>query len=347
MPPPVRLKDIATQAKVSVATVSLALRDSTLISAATRARVVALARTLEYRAHPYVSAYMSWRRKRGGLRHPSIALLHHYDTAEGWRKHGSSSVREMHRGVIEQIRVHGYSVEELWLKVARPRRLLEILRARAVSGLIFAPVAAKTIRYEIPWDEFSAVQIGTGPSGLELPRVVHNHYQGALDAVRQCAARGYRGPGLVIDQAHDDRLQHVWRAGFTMGVEECGFPRHSVYLMSEVRPDPPSLRAWVMREKPDVVVTNLHHMLETQLREWGFSAPQDLGLVSLSVPALGDRVTGIEQNAALIGSRATDLLAGALQLHRTGVLPEAITTLVNGRWNEGETLRTSTRKIRG
>ncbi len=337
MPTPVRLKDIAARARVSVATVSLALRDSTLISAATRARIVALAGTLGYTPHPYVSAYMSWRRKRGALRHPSIAILHYYDTADGWRNHGSSSLREMHRGVTEQIRVHGYSVQELWPGAAQPRRLLGILRTRAVSGLIFAPIAAKTLRYELPWDEFSAVQIGTGPAGLELPRVTSNHYQGALDAVRQCMSGNYRRPGLVIDRAHDDRLQHVWRAGFEMGAAECGFPRNLVELMSEQRPDLRGLRAWIKLKRPDVIVTNLHHVVEKLLGELGLKVPRDMGLVSLSVPVIGDRVTGIEQNSYLIGTRAIDLLAGALQLHRTGVLPEAITTTVNGRWNPGET----------
>ncbi len=228
----VRLKDIAARARVSVATVSLALRDSALISPATRARLVALAGEMGYRAHPYVSAYMSWRRNRGSLRHPSIALLHPYATADGWRKHGSVSLREMHRGVTDQIPTHGYTAQEFRLGAERPRRLLEILRTRGITGLVFAPVAEKTTRYEFPWDEFSAVQIGTGPTGLELPRISHHHYQGALDAVRRCAERGYRRPGLVLDRAHDERLGHVWRAGFEMGAEEGGFARNSVWLMS-------------------------------------------------------------------------------------------------------------------
>ena len=142
MPTPVRLKDIAVCAGVSVATVSLALRNSALISVATRLRIATLAGKLGYIAHPYVSAFMSWRRKGGALQHPSIAVLHHFETADGWRRHDSASVRELHRGVIEQIRVHGYSVQELWLGSAPPRRLLEILRARAVSGLVLAPATS-------------------------------------------------------------------------------------------------------------------------------------------------------------------------------------------------------------
>jgi DNA-binding LacI/PurR family transcriptional regulator len=244
----------------------------------------------------------------------------------------------MHRGVTDQIRIHGYAAQEFRLGAERPSRLLEILRARGITGLVFAPVAEKTQRYDFPWDEFSAVQLGTGPAGLELPRVAHHHFHGALEAVRRCAEHGYRRPGLVLDRAHDERLGHVWRAGFEMGAEACGFARNVVWLMSEQRPDLPSLRAWLKLKKPDVIVTNLHEMFERLLGEVGLTVPHDVGLVSLSVPALGHRVTGIEQNSTLIGARAIDLLAGALQLHRTGLLPEAISTLVNGRWNPGETL---------
>jgi LacI family transcriptional regulator len=337
MPDHIRLRDIATRAKVSHATVSLALRNSALISEKTRRRITALAQKMGYQAHPYVSAYMSWRRNRGALAQPCIALLHAYAGADGWRKHGSVSLRELHRGVIEQIRIRGYGVEEFWLKVARPARLVEILRTRAVRGLVFAPVADKTVHYDFPWDEFSAVQIGTAPAGLMLPRVAHHHYQGSLDAVRRCAGKKYRRPGLILDHAHDERLQHVWRAGFEMGAEECGFPRNAVLPVLEQEPDLPALRAWLKRRKPDVIVTNLHRVVEGWLHELGLAVPGDLALVSLSVPTLGDRVTGIDQHGHLIGTHAIDLLAGALQFHRTGLLAEPITTLVSGRWNTGET----------
>lgn len=338
MPQQVRLRDIAQRARVSVATVSLALRGSTLISAETRAKITTLAERMGYKAHPYVSAFMSWRRSGGALRPPSIALLHNYESADGWRTHASVSVREMHRGASERIRECGYSIEQFWLGSARPRRLLEILRTRAVHGLVFAPVAEKSVQYEFPWDEFSAVQIGTAPAGLRLPRIAHNHYQSALETVRRCAERKCRRPGLVIDRAHDERLQHVWRAGFEMGAQEFGFGRDRVLLVSEAERNPATLRAWLKRHRPDVIVTNLHAYLIGMLEEIGCAVPDKVGLVSLSVPALGDRITGIEQNSRLIGAQAVDMLAGALRHFRTGQLSDAITTLVAGRWNPGTTL---------
>lgn len=338
MPEPVRLLDVAARAGVSIATVSLALRDSALLPAATKIKVRTLAEKMGYRVHPYVSAFMSWRRKRGALRKPTIALLHGYRNERGWEKHPSSTLRAMHRGVMELIHRRGYAAGEFRIGAVRAERLVTILQARGISGLIFAPIINAAERYDFPWQDFSAVQIGTGPSGLRLPRVAHDHYQGALEAVRRCVAAGCRRPGLVIDPEHDARLQHVWRAGFEMGLEECGLARGRVFPLREVEPDLDGLQAWFQRRKPDVIITNLHQLIEKLLGQFRVAVPRDVRLVSLSVPAPGDRVSGINQDGHLIGTQAVDFLASALQSHRTGELPQAITTLVGGQWNSGETL---------
>ncbi len=337
MPIHVRLRDIAAKAGVSVATVSLALRGSQLLPEATRQRLTALAARMGYQAHPYVSAYMSWRRSRGVLKRPTIALLHPNATDDGWRRHPSPTVREMHRGAIEQARVHGYATEQFRLGSVRPARLVEIMRTRGISGLVFAPIQQADARYDLALADFSAVQIGTGPVGLHLPRVANDHYQGALDAVRRSMEKGYRRPGLIMDPAHDTRLQHMWRAGFEMGAAEHRLPRDAVFPLTEAQPDRAALGRWLKRQRPDVLITNLHHVVEDLLRDLGWSVPTDIGLLSLSVPALGDRVSGINQNGHLIGAQAVDMLASALQLHRTGIPTEAITTLVGGRWNPGTT----------
>ncbi len=87
-----------------------------------------------------------------------------------------------------------------------------------------------------------------------------------------------------------------------------------------------------------MVVTNLHQVVENLIGQIQLTVPRDVRLVSLSVPVLGDRVSGINQDGYLLGAQAVDLLAGALRLHRTGELPQAITTLVGGQWNPGTTM---------
>jgi len=57
-------KDIAERAHVSQMTMSLALRDSPVISELTRRRIRAIAEELDYRPDPLVSALMRQRRKK-------------------------------------------------------------------------------------------------------------------------------------------------------------------------------------------------------------------------------------------------------------------------------------------
>jgi len=250
---PVRLREIAAKARVSVATVSLALRGSERLPETTRRRIAALAEKLGYQSHPYVSAFMSWRRTGGVLQRPTIALLHAYSAGDGWRKYRSFTVREMHRGVLERLEARGYAAEQFRIGATRPTRLVEILRARGITGLVFAPIPQADVTYDFPLSDFSVMQIGTGPAGLALPRVAHDHYHGALEAVRGGVKRGYRRPGLIIDPAHDARLQHVWRAGFEMGLVEHGLARGAIFPLAENSPDPEALKTWLKQKKPDVL----------------------------------------------------------------------------------------------
>src|SRR3954466_4889457 len=69
-------KDIAEQAGVSLMTVSLALRNSPRISAATRARVRRIADQLGYTADPKIADMMNYLRQRRVVKsQPVIALI--------------------------------------------------------------------------------------------------------------------------------------------------------------------------------------------------------------------------------------------------------------------------------
>jgi DNA-binding LacI/PurR family transcriptional regulator len=76
-----------------------------------------------------------------------------------------------------------------------------------------------------------------------------------------------------------------------------------------------------------------------QLAARGLRVPRDLGVVSLSVHELGGRISGIHQNAMLMGAVAADKLIDLVERNETGVPPHPITLTIDGRWNAGSTLR--------
>jgi len=56
----------------------------------------------------------------------------------------------------------------------------------------------------------------------------------------------------------------------------------------------------------------------------------------------GGLLTGIHQNAKLMGAVAIDKLIDLVERNETGVPDNAITLTMEGRWNEGRTLRAAT-----
>jgi transcriptional regulator with XRE-family HTH domain len=90
------MRDVARRAGVSVSTVSLALRNSPLVSAETQAAVRAAVAELGYRVNPYVAAHMRSRRKpQAGVAAPVLAIVDTQRRRHDWRDNRTSMVRAM------------------------------------------------------------------------------------------------------------------------------------------------------------------------------------------------------------------------------------------------------------
>ena len=85
MPQPATLQDVADKAGVHRSTVSLALRNNARISAEVRERVQRIARELDYRTNPLVTALMRSRRTHQAAKHVVLAYVTNHPTRYGWR----------------------------------------------------------------------------------------------------------------------------------------------------------------------------------------------------------------------------------------------------------------------
>ena len=85
----VTLKDLAAELGLSVATVSMALRNNREIAAATRERVKAKAAELGYRPDPTLRALADYRTRRraAAARWNRVALVHDWPSVEAWQGH--------------------------------------------------------------------------------------------------------------------------------------------------------------------------------------------------------------------------------------------------------------------
>lgn len=341
MKSPPTLKSIAAAAGVTPATVSLCLRDHPRIPAATRDRIKALARELGYQPNPYVAALMRLRRQgRAPTDRPLIGLVCAQRAADGWRLHSAPTIRQMWEGAWERVGRRGYRPQEFWLHEAgmSNERFSAMVHARGIRGLLIGPVAEGDAPPALDWTHFAAVSLSVPLPGLPIATVCNDHYYSSLQVVRECHARGYRRPALVLHAGHRWRFQGRWEAGFVVAAGMLpGLAPLPPYYVTDWR-RPAALVEWLRRERPDVVITPAADVVTGPLRRAGLRVPQEIGLALLACPRPGDEHSGIYQNGRLIGASAADAVISMVERHERGLPEQATTLMLEGQWNEGKTL---------
>ncbi|MEQ1859266.1 MAG: LacI family DNA-binding transcriptional regulator [Chthoniobacteraceae bacterium] len=337
-PKPVTMQMIADRAGVSRMAVSLALRNSPKVSAATRQRIHDIAAELGYRPNPLVSALMTQLRDARRVPRPTtLAFVTAYPTEEGWRRPGPFV--EFYEGAKARAEALGYTLEEWW--AARPgmseRRLSEILFNRNIHGLLVAPLPAGVASIGLDWAKFAAATIGLSLIEPAIPRASNDQYHSITLALQELTQLGYRRIGLAITDEEDVRVQRKWSAGFL--VYQQGIP---------VKQRVPSLRAsgalsavfpdWFRKHRPEVVVSQEPRCIE-YLARLGVSVPGDSGFAHLALTDSDKDIAGINQNGRLVGASVIDLVDAQLRRNERGVPADPRTVLVQGRWVPGPTVR--------
>jgi len=341
----VTMKTIAAQAGVTQATVSMSLANNPRIPQPTRERIQAIAKRLGYHPNPYVATLMRIRRQGKPLKDkPTLALVCAQRTADGWRDHPAATIRQMREGAFERATFRGYRPQEFWLHRdgMSNERFSEMLHARGIQGLLLGPIAEGDPTPALRWDYFAAVSLSVPLPNLTLTTVCNDHYFSSLQVVRECHRRGYRRPGLVLRQTHQHRFQGRWEAGFAVASHlMTGLALVPPLFVDDWAADEPKILRWLKREKPDVVITPSSDILPPLLARHGWRIPDDIGFAVLACPAPGDRFSGIFQNGKMIGALAVDALISMVERHERGLPQQATTLMIEGQWNEGKTLRSS------
>lgn len=333
------MADVARLAGVHVSTVSLSLRNSPLIPAATREAVQAAAKRLNYRPHPHIATLMQRRRLGKRAAHaPVLGFVTAFPTRDGWKRTSPLFVPFL-QGARERAEEKGFRVEEFWMHEAgmSARRFNEVLLTRGIQGLLLAPHPEPDGLLELDWPRFSTVGLGLTFAN-SIHRVSHDHFGAMLLAVDQCRALGYRRIGFATNAVVHRKVQLRWLAAFLAKQAEWPQQERIPFLIPEQWTEP-IVREWYDRYRPDVIISNHPVPLKDWLTSWGVRLPRDLGLVNLSGSSLSEPTSGICQQAELLGSRAIDLLITAVEHHDTGLSDSPNTVLVQGTWNTGKTLR--------
>ncbi len=135
----VTLQDIADQAKVTRACVSMALRNHKEISKKTCLRIQEIAKKLRYTPHPLISTLMSYHRASKPLQqHQSLGFILNLSEKESMSTLFSP---DLLHSAIERASHYGYRLETFYLRSPgmTGSRLSKILYSRNIPGILIPP----------------------------------------------------------------------------------------------------------------------------------------------------------------------------------------------------------------
>jgi len=344
MPPPKRvtLKDVAKAADISLAAVSMALRNHPSLPEKTIARVKRIAATLGYVPDPALCALAAHRSRLSSPKGYSvIGLVSNWEARDAWSCHPSA--RQVIAGASERAQSLGYSVQHFWAREdgASPARFNAILKARGIRGLILAPFAKPDDTIDLEWENFAVVTLERSPHYPLFHHVVPNHYADLMLCWDHLRLRGYTRIGLVVRKDLAVRWTHQWEAAhsYAQTLVTARIDRIPT-LELEGGDRVAQIRAWLRKYRPEAVI-NRSEEFHAAIREEGLRIPDDLGYVGLNVvDDLLPNASGIVQPRTTMGATAVDMLNNLLLHNQRGFQPVALGTQIDGQWRDGDTLRT-------
>ncbi len=332
----VTMKDVAVRAGVDRSTVSLSLRNSPRIADSTKERVLAAARDLGYRPHPYLTTLMhSRRRGKIGKSSETLAIVMFSSPGDHW-KQWEPEFRMAIDEARRQAQARGYFLEEFEapLDKTSPQRLGDILFARGIKGVIVGPIRQPSPTLDWQWERFAVVALGSSLYEARVHRVRHDYFQAMITAMEECYRLGYRRIGLVLKEDVNRKVEQRWLGSYLLKQKELGveYPLRPLVFGEWSQED---FRRWIEENRPEVIVGT--GPLQAAMGRAGFRIPEDVGLVSLSAAEEGER-SGISQDWGTQGKRAVSMLVSLLEENLFGLHEHPLLWLVNGSWNRGRTV---------
>lgn len=345
IPARITLKQVAAEAGVHVSTAWRALKNDTYVDPAKRAHIRAIAKRLCYVPDPMLTALSHYRRKQHTPAYRStFAWVHTFAERHGWQQ--AIHIKSYHEGATQFAASMGYKLEEFWLSEPglSPKRAREVLLARNIRGLIFAPQPNAKMELRLPVEAFAGVAIGYSLESPRLHLVANHQHSSTLTCLRELCRRGHSRIGMVSATETLRRAEHNFETPYCLfkdaQPENLKIPLFSIEGRDEpevVNPWRERFLAWVERYRPTAIVSTVSEV-KIWLEGAGFEIPEDISIVTLS-RIFDPDWSGIDQQEKEIGARAVELLISLFQSGERGVPATPLRMLVEGRWIDSGTVR--------
>ena len=342
--------DIAKQAGVCKATVSLALRNSPRIPEENQKRIKDIAHELGYRKNPLVTANMAKIRRskdRKGTQ-PTIGFLSTFYDEELEDKHVEWHIQSRFlQGAKRRSEGLGFDFDFLEFDLAyySSDRIQQVLKSRGVSGLVLGPLRFSNMNLNLDWSNFAVASIGVSDSLGNIPSVFYDNFRCMQDVLDYLTHRGYRRIGFITDSENEMRGGHMWNAGFLEYQDRVIEKENAVPMLRIPKPellfersDFESMHRWYRQHKPDVIITFRSQILD-YFQTLGYKVPQDFGYMVLNWSSQTDGCSGYRQCHEEMAEVAVNIVSERLYNNDRGELSKPRTTLLRGDFVEGFTIK--------
>jgi len=313
------IKDIAKALRLSVSTVSKALRGSHEISGETKKTVLEYAQTHNYKPNPIAQSL-----KRGRSKSIGVIVCNIDNNFFSAVINGIESVaRQKDYNVIITQSQESYERE-----VANS----EHLSSRSVDGLIISLSAeTKNVDHLVKLHEkgLPIVFFDRVTDAFATHQVIANNYKGAYEATRHLLQQGFRRIAHITSSGSlSITLERL--AGYKRALEDAGivpderyikFCQHGGMLPEETRQALTELLQ--LKDKPTALFTASDRLSTTTLsllRKMQIAVPQEMGLVgftnSISADIFNPSLTSVVQPALEMGQIVTDMLIQLIESKR-------------------------------
>jgi DNA-binding LacI/PurR family transcriptional regulator len=313
----ITLKDIAQQLKLSVSTVSRALKGSTDINAETSRQVLALAEELKYSPDPIALSLKEKKTKVIGVMVQEIANNYCSAVIAGIE---NFACKMGYQTIISQ------SHEKYETEVQNTR----LLASRRIDGLIIS-ISNETRNtdhlQELIDKGIPVVMFDRVSNAIATHKVIVDDYRGAFEATCQLIEQGYENIAHITISKHLLITQNRLK-GFTDALRTHHLPVRSEWILhcdfNTEATENKIRRLFCSANRPDAVLLSVERLSITclkVLRELELQVPDDVALAGFSdnplSPFLNPALTSVCQPTFAMGQLAVELLIELIESKQT------------------------------
>ena len=339
----VTVYDIARSVGVSHTTVARALRDSRDVTKGRREEIQRVAAEMGYRPDPHLAALSNYRKTLGPTSFQSVVVwINHWQQPDQLRNFGE--FERYWRGAEEVAGNQGFKLEDFrWPLDCSAKRLESMLVARGVEAVLIPPHNDLLDWGAFDWSRFSVLRFGMSVQSPDSNLVTADQFRATVMAVTRMHEYGYRRIGLAVDFDLDEHLGGNYHGGFSSAQNKLKlFPQVTPFAASAAlhrrAPDEEAknLRRWIEQHQPDAILTTQPYIPQL-LGKLGYRIPGDIAVAGTSVCDIPVDA-GIDQRSVEIGRIAMQMLIKQINVGEQGAPLNPCRILVEGRWQDGQSL---------